>query len=136
MEFLGIGASELVFVVIIALIVLGPKDMQKAGRTIGKWMRDIVMSDGWKAFQKTSNEIRKLPAQMMREANEEVDKFTRDLKADINLEKKTIHPPRSISTDASPASQPGPNLPPSNDGENTIAPPPAIDESANSEKHG
>jgi Sec-independent protein translocase protein TatA len=34
MEILGIGMSELVFVVIIALIVLGPKDMQKAGKTI------------------------------------------------------------------------------------------------------
>ena len=36
MEFLGIGPSELIFVFIIALIILGPKDMQKAGKTIGK----------------------------------------------------------------------------------------------------
>ena len=39
MEILGVGPSELIFIVIIALIVLGPKDMQKAGKTIGKWMR-------------------------------------------------------------------------------------------------
>ena len=74
MEFLGIGPSELIFVFIIALIILGPKDMQKAGKTIGKWMRDIVTSDGWKIFQQTSREIRTLPTRLMREANEELNK--------------------------------------------------------------
>ena len=104
MEILGIGASELVFVVIIALIVLGPKDMQKAGRTIGKWMRDIVMSDGWKAFQKTSNELRKLPTQLMRDANEELDKFNREVNSGMEIHKPTPKsPPRSVSTDTPPA---------------------------------
>jgi sec-independent protein translocase protein TatB len=68
MEILGIGPSELVFVVIIALIVLGPKDMQKAGRSLGKWLRQIVTSDGWKLFQQTSREIQTLPNRLMREA--------------------------------------------------------------------
>jgi len=139
MEILGIGASELVFVVIIALIVLGPKDMQKAGRTIGKWMRDIVTSDGWKAFQKTSNELRKLPAQMMRDANEELDKFNKDIKSGMEIHKPTPKsPPRSVSTDTPPASNPGPNLTPSEEQENTILPPSPknpSDESADSQKH-
>jgi len=72
MEILGIGMSELVFIVIIALIILGPKDMQKAGKTIGKFLRTIVTSDGWKMFQQTSHEIRTLPNRLMREANEEL----------------------------------------------------------------
>ena len=70
MEILGIGMSELVFIVVIALIVLGPKDMQKAGKTIGKFLRDIITSDGWKVFQQTSRELRTLPNRLMREANE------------------------------------------------------------------
>ena len=133
MEILGIGMSELLFVVIIALIVLGPKDMQKAGRTIGKWMRDIVTSDGWKAFQKTSNEIRKLPAQMMRDANEELDKFNKDINNAVSKS-----PSRSISTDASPTSKPSSNLTPSKEQENTILPPSqktAPDENTDSQKH-
>jgi sec-independent protein translocase protein TatB len=69
MEILGIGAPELVFIVIIALIVLGPKDMQKAGRTIGRWLNSLVSSDGWRAFQRTSREIRNLPTNLMRQAN-------------------------------------------------------------------
>ena len=61
MEILGIGTSELIFIVVIALIIPGPKDMQKAGKTVGKWLRNIVTSDGWKMFQQTSRELRTLP---------------------------------------------------------------------------
>jgi Sec-independent protein translocase protein TatA len=75
MEILGIGMSELVFIIIIALIVLGPKDMQKAGKTIGRFLRNVVTSDGWRAFQQTSREIRSLPTRLMREANDELNKI-------------------------------------------------------------
>ena len=68
MEILGIGPSELLFIVVLALIILGPRDMQKAGRTIGKWLRQLVTSDGWKFFQQTSREIQTLPNRLMREA--------------------------------------------------------------------
>lgn len=81
MEILGIGINELVFIVIIALIVLGPKDMQKAGKTIGKWLRNIVTSDGWRAFQQTSRELRTLPNKLMREANEELNKIGGEINA-------------------------------------------------------
>ena len=60
MEILGVGPSELIFIIIIALIVLGPKDMQKAGKTIGGYLNKLVKSDGWKAFQQTSRELRNL----------------------------------------------------------------------------
>ncbi len=69
MEILGIGFSELVFIVIIILLVMGPKDMQKTGRMLGRWLNGIVTSDGWKVFQKTTHEIRTLPTKLMREAN-------------------------------------------------------------------
>jgi sec-independent protein translocase protein TatB len=68
MEILGIGPSELLFIVVLALIILGPRDMQKAGRTLGKWLRQVVTSDGWKFFQQTSREIQTLPNRLMREA--------------------------------------------------------------------
>jgi len=138
MEILGVGASELLFVVIIALIVLGPKDMQKAGRTIGKWMRDIVTSDGWKAFQKTSNELRNLPSKMMRDANEELDKFNKDINTGLNTNKPPQAPPRSVATNPGPASKPTSNLTPSKEPENTIQPPsqkPQTDETPEPQQH-
>ena len=68
MEILGIGPSELVLIVVLALIILGPRDMQKAGQTLGRWLRQVVTSDGWKFFQQTSREIQTLPNRLMREA--------------------------------------------------------------------
>jgi len=84
MEILGIGMPELIFIIIIALIVMGPKDMQKAGRTIGKWLRNIVTSDGWKIFQQTSRELRTLPNRLMREANEELNQIGKDVNNAVN----------------------------------------------------
>lgn len=81
MEILGIGPSELLFIVVLALIILGPRDMQKAGRSIGKWLRRAVTSDGWKFFQQTSREIQTLPNRLMREAAlEELKATERDLR--------------------------------------------------------
>lgn len=79
MEILGVGFSEFIFILIIAIIVLGPKDMQKAGRTIGRWLNQLRGSDGWKMFQATSRELRNLPNKLMREANlDEIDKELRN----------------------------------------------------------
>lgn len=83
MEILGIGPSELLFIIIIALIVLGPKDMQKAGKTIGRWLNNLVRSEGWKTFQQTSREIRTLPTKLMREANMELLEVEKDLNKTI-----------------------------------------------------
>ncbi|SRR5688572_909602 len=84
MDIFGIGASELVFILIIALIVLGPKDMQKAGRMIGRWLNQLVRSDSWKVFQRTSSELRNLPRNLMRDANMEVAEIEKDLRNAID----------------------------------------------------
>ena len=84
MEIFGIGASEILFILIIALIVLGPRDMQKAGRTIGRWLNQLVRSDGWKIFQKTSAELRNLPRNLMREANMEVADLEKEVRNAID----------------------------------------------------
>ncbi len=79
MDILGIGMPELIFIVLIALIVLGPKDMQKAGKTIGTWMRKVVMSPEWRAVKDTSRKISTLPNQWMREANEDLQQFQKEV---------------------------------------------------------
>jgi hypothetical protein len=67
-EILGIGPSELFFILIIALVVLGPKDLQKAGRSMGGFLRRLTASEGWLLLQQTSREIQTLPNRLMREA--------------------------------------------------------------------
>jgi len=90
MEILGIGPSELVFIIVIALIVLGPKDMQKAGKNIGRWLNNLIRSDGWKAFQQTSREIRNIPTNLMREANMEMMKAENDIRLQTNEKYKNL----------------------------------------------
>ena len=95
MEIFGIGASELIFILIIALIVLGPKDMQKAGRTIGRWLNQLIRSDSWKVFQRTSAELRNLPRNLMRDANMEMAEMERDLRKAIDPRTDTASRPGS-----------------------------------------
>ncbi|MBK9926207.1 MAG: twin-arginine translocase TatA/TatE family subunit [Anaerolineales bacterium] len=87
MEILGIGAPEFVFIIIIALIVLGPKDMQKAGKTVGRWLNNLIRSDGWKVFQQTSHEIRTLPTKLMREANMEMMETEKEIRKAMDTTK-------------------------------------------------
>jgi sec-independent protein translocase protein TatB len=68
MNILGVGPSELLFIFLIALIVLGPKDIVKASRTMGRWLRTIVKSDTWRIIRETSRELRNIPTKMMRES--------------------------------------------------------------------
>jgi sec-independent protein translocase protein TatB len=96
MEILGIGAPELVFVIIIALIILGPKDMQKAGRTIGRWLNQLVQSDGWKAFQQTSREIRNLPTNLMRQANTELAETEKEIRKATDFRIPPASPPSRV----------------------------------------
>jgi sec-independent protein translocase protein TatB len=129
MEIFGIGTSELLFIIIIALIILGPKDMQKAGKTIGKWMRDIVTSDGWKIFQQTSRELRTLPNRLMRDANTKLNQIGKDLNKAVSPPKKENGPSswvnKPITPNIPPRSQPMPDtpIPAVTAPENTIEPP-------------
>jgi sec-independent protein translocase protein TatB len=108
MEILGIGPSELVFIVIIAIIVLGPRDMQKAGRTIGKWLRKVVTSDGWKLFQQTSREIQTLPNRLMREAAlDELRQTQQELKQPLSVDSLTQADSAPKDAQRAPEGQPG-----------------------------
>jgi sec-independent protein translocase protein TatB len=112
MEILGIGAPELIFILIIAIIVLGPKDMQKAGRTIGRWLNQLVRSDGWKVFQRTSAELRNLPRNLMRDANMEVAEMEKDLRKAID---PRIDPAPRAGVRRTPSAEPPAMKPAEND---------------------
>ena len=91
MEILGVGPLELAFILVIALILLGPKDMIAAGRTFGKTLRKIVTSPAWKAVRTTGQELQQLPTRLMREAglDEEFDNIEKEINQATNF---TIDP--------------------------------------------
>ncbi len=131
MEILGIGPSELLFIVILALIILGPRDMQKAGRTLGKWMRRIVTSDGWRLFQQTSREIQTLPNRLMREAAlDELKEMQKDIQQPLQGLQQDLRQPFEInprpaqpSTPATGQTAPPVELLPPGTPDNRILPP-------------
>ncbi|MCI0550868.1 MAG: twin-arginine translocase TatA/TatE family subunit [Anaerolineae bacterium] len=122
MEILGVGWQELIFIFLIALIVLGPKDMQKAGKTIGRWLNQLVRSDSWKALQQTSRELRKLPTTLMKEANVDLQETEQAIRKGLDM-----NPKRSV------ASTSDLRRSPSNETENTIQPPSVKPQSTNAQ---
>lgn len=78
MDIVGIGIPELLFILVIVLIVLGPNEMQKTAQVLGDSLRKLVMSNTWKVITKTSHELQTLPHKLMREAN------LRDIKQELN----------------------------------------------------
>jgi Sec-independent protein translocase protein TatA len=146
MEFLGIGPLELLFVLLIALIVIGPKDMVKTGRTIGRMLRKVVTSPQWQMINRTSREIRNIPNRLIREAGlEEMQQDLENLKqttTDIQktLRESTILPPnqnaiptkntnnpKHAATDPAPeqADNQAPPLEPATGDQNVIIPGPS-----------
>lgn len=116
MDFLGIGPLELVAILVIALIVLGPKDMVKAGRTIGRTLRLIVSSDTWRVVQQASREIRNLPNRMIREAGmEDLQRQLPNQNAiskELGLDELNQSLNQDLSADLSPWTTPPPKIAP------------------------
>jgi Sec-independent protein translocase protein TatA len=63
MEIFGVGPLELAFIVLLALIVLGPADMLEGARKLARLIRRVTQSDLWRQMK----EVQKLPTQIMRE---------------------------------------------------------------------
>jgi len=81
MEILGIGFPELVLILIIALIVVGPRDLGKVGRQIGRFLNRLYRSESWRTLNEASRTLRTLPNRLAREAAlEELDQTVKDIK--------------------------------------------------------
>ncbi len=58
MNIFGIGFPELLFIFVIALIVLGPRNMVKTSQQLSAAIRKFVTSDTWKSIIHSTREIR------------------------------------------------------------------------------
>jgi Sec-independent protein translocase protein TatA len=68
MEILGIGPLEFLLIIVIMLLVLGPKEMVATAGKIGRFIRQVVRSPIWGTVMQTSKEVRDLPNRIIREA--------------------------------------------------------------------
>jgi len=88
MQLFGIGPLEFFLILVIAVIVLGPKRMVTAAREAGKLIRKVTHSPLWREIVETSNEIREMPGKIVREAGieqelEDLRKSTRKTVGEI-----------------------------------------------------
>ena len=79
MNIFGIGPLEIIFVLIIGILILGPEGMIEAGRKLGKFLRSIIKSPWWNNIRRGVNEIQYLPQKLIREAELEELHELRDL---------------------------------------------------------
>ncbi len=71
MEIFNVGPLEFLFILLLAFIVLGPEGSLKTARQAGRLVYRIVRSPLWAYLLKTSEEVRDLPRQIVREAGME-----------------------------------------------------------------
>ena len=67
MELFGIGIFELILILLIALIFLGPQDTIKIGRNFGRAVRRFFSSPEWRTLLQASKEIRTIPEKFLEE---------------------------------------------------------------------
>jgi sec-independent protein translocase protein TatB len=71
MQILNIGIGEIILVLLIMLIVLGPERMISSARQVGRFVHRLTKSPVWANLMDTSREIRELPTRIVREAGME-----------------------------------------------------------------
>jgi sec-independent protein translocase protein TatB len=82
MQIFGIGPLEFIFILVIMVLVLGPRGMVQAARETGKFIRKIVRSPLWRDIVGTSREIRNLPQKIVREAG--IEKEVQELRESMD----------------------------------------------------
>ena len=131
-----VGASELLMIVIVAVVVIGPKDMPMAMRTAGRWIGKI---------RKVSNHFRSGIDAMVREAElEEMERKWREQNEAIMKAAPQISPllptaeemqaPHRSALTAEAGPEPAPTEAPSSPAEGLASPAPA-EEARQSELH-
>ena len=119
MELFGIGPLELMFIFIIILLVIGPKDIEKTSRNLGKMINKVNRSPNFQVVRKASEELRNLPARLAREAQlEELKELTdlSDVKKELQETANTIgslnKPFEAWTKEIKPEDSAAPNTPP------------------------
>ncbi len=78
MDFFGIGPLELLFVILLMLIVMGPKEMVRSGAALGRLIRQMIRSPTWRVVQETSRRLRNLPNTLVQEAG--IEDFEKEIR--------------------------------------------------------
>ncbi|MBP9676035.1 MAG: hypothetical protein KBD67_04780 [Anaerolineaceae bacterium] len=109
MKFLNLGLAEIILIVILALIVLGPGNMVKAARDAGAFIRRITKSPYWQEVWATRRELNEIPKILAREAKleetiKDLDSETKGIRSSVSstvteLIKEVEEPLKEVDAD-------------------------------------
>lgn len=91
MDFLGIGLPELGLILVVALLVLGPKDMVSTARRIARTVRALSQSEFWRTTREAWKMAKDIPTELLRESGlDEARSELNKLGSDLNQWKREV----------------------------------------------
>lgn len=75
----GIGPLELVGIMVLLLLLFGPKDLVRMARELGSLINRLTRSESYQTIQQASQEIRNLPQKILKET--ELDTVPKEIKS-------------------------------------------------------
>lgn len=85
MEIFNIGAGEIILLLVILFVVLGPRDMARTAYKVGSWIRKLVKSPIWAEMMNTSQMLKDIPQELVKNSG-----LGEDLK-DLRQMERNIH---------------------------------------------
>lgn len=95
MKFFNFGGLEIIFILVIMIIFLGPDQVAKLAKNLGSLIRKITQSEFWGSIWRTSREIRNLPRTLadetgLQESLNEIQNSTKGIIADVGQIRKDL----------------------------------------------
>lgn len=80
--FCGLGLPEIIILVLVSFVFIGPERSRELAITLGRWLRRIITSAWWREFNSMANAVRDLPNTLVRMS--ELEDSLRQMQTDIN----------------------------------------------------
>ena len=78
----GLGLPELIIILLVGFVVIGPKRSRELAVSVGRIIRRAMRSEWWREFNQVTNALRDLPNTLVRMAELEDD--LRRVRTDLN----------------------------------------------------
>ena len=92
MRILNIGIREVILLLLIMLILFGPKQMQENARKLAQTIRRFVRSDAWRTFLGMYDDVNAIKDEVIRESGiREVQDSLRGVNRELSSIDKDLH---------------------------------------------
>ena len=95
MKLFNFGGLEIIFIIVIMIIFLGPGQVATLAGNLGRFIRKITRSEFWVSIWQTSREIRNLPKTLVEETGlqeslDEIQQTQKELQSDVDQIKNDL----------------------------------------------